>query len=854
MKVVDSLLAMIGATPGRKAAPPTYRAIADGLIITATKAEAWFELPTANTDTMPEQLLEDEVLSVVKVAGRALKDSDCHIKIVWASLEGDEYVRRVEGQYSAGDWRRWVEMRAESIDSMQLPDRHVLLGVVIAEGAKHDTTAVQQLAAPAFGIEQHRVKDSDLAKYAGIAFKLGRQLRSSRLNARLASAELLSWVVAREQLRSLGAVPRHGAITGASLASLTSGHVEPFADHVRIRDARGAAAGYVSVLPITDFPEEMAIPGEGEWLRTISDITRISELDDETAGDEVPVIVDASVRFRVMSRSQSLKLVNDAKDLATEQRRSAGKSAAAEPGEDVLDAGDIATGLRSEIQRDGMILIRSHPRLVVSAETRDELEANVAAVINHYADSGIQVSRGTDEQRELWLETLPGDQLRVDDLGHVQDGIGFFGSLFWGGSALSDTKGPVIGHLTGSTPGLVHQDVTQYSKRDRATTIAMIGLSGQGKTTLLELLLLDAAFKDSWCLLLDWKGDTSGIVTAAKAFGLESRLMQVSSSYSGAMDLFQALPLDEAPEKVSRQLSLIAPRDLAYSAERHSLAAANRVARSADTPTTWATIQDLIAQPEGSEEKRLGIALAELADTNLGRVMMGKPSGKSVLTTEPGLWVLQMPGLALPGADAAPETWDSTQRLSIAAMRAVTTHALYMSSSHLLRSRSKVIAIPEAHRMLMTSEGRDFMGQIARMGRAFGTALLLDSQDATGISQHEGLVEQLAAVFGFRLRSVGQQDALAALLGLEPDDETRNWIRTLNVSESRAQIAGDEVESDDKGNCLVRIDTELAQMRVDLPSAEIQRLLDTNPTRAAAAAAEDPDVDRAAADMEVKTA
>lgn len=833
MKVIDSLLAMIGATPGRKAAPPTYRAIADGLIITATKAEAWFELPTANTDTMPEQMLEDEVLSVVKVAGRALKDSDCHLKIVWASLEGDEYVRRVEGEYSTGDWRNWVEMRAASIDAMQLPDRHVLLGVVIAEGTKHDTTAVQQLAAPAFGIEQHRVKASDLAKYAGVAFKLGRQLRASRLNAHLASAELLSWVIAREQLRSLGAVPRHGAITGAALATLTNGHVEPYPDHVRIRDDRGAAAGYVSVLPITDFPEEMAVPGEGEWLRTISDVTRISDVDDETAGDELPVIVDASVRFRVMSRSQSLKLVNDAKDLATEQRRSAGKTSAGDPGEDVLEAGDVAAGLRSEITRDGMILIRSHPRLVVSAETRDELEANVAAVINHYADSGIQVSRGTDEQRELWLETLPGDQLRVDDLGHVQDGVGFFGSLFWGGSSLSDKKGSVIGHLTGSTPGLVHLDVTQFSKRDQPTTVGVIGLSGQGKTTLLQLLLLDAALKDSWCLMLDWKGDTSGIVTAAQHFGIPSRLMQVSGAYSGAMDLFQALPLDEAPEKVSRQLSLIAPRDLAYSAERLSLAAANRVARSTSTPTTWATIQDLMRQDEDDEARRLGVALAELAQTNLGRVMMAEPAGKPVLTTEPGLWALQMPGLALPSADAAPETWDSSQRLSIAAMRAVTTHALYMSSSHLLRRRSKVIAIPEAHRMLMTAEGRDFMGQIARMGRAFGTALLADSQDAYGISQHEGLVEQLAAVFGFRLQSVGQQDALAALLGLEPDDETRYWIRHLNVSESRAQLDGDNAESDDKGNCLVRIDTELAQMRVDLPSAAIQKLLDTNPDRAA---------------------
>ncbi|GAB3615427.1 ATP-binding protein [Humibacter ginsengisoli] len=832
MKVIDNLLAMVGATPGRKAKPPTYRAIADGLIITATKAEAWFEIPTANTDTMPELLLDDEVQSVIRVAGRALKDTDCHLKVIWSSLEGTEYVQGIEGEYTAGDWKRWVDMRAEQIDAMQLPQRHVLLGVTIAEGTKHDTSGVQQLAAPAFGIEQHRVRESDMSRYANVAFKLGRQLRGSRLNARLASAELLSWTIAREQLRSLGAVPRHGTIVGASLATLTNGHADPYTDHLRLRDEKGNVAGYVAVLPITDFPEEMSTPGEGEWLRTIADVSRASEANDGTAGDDIPVIVDASVRFRVLSRSQSLKLVTDARDLATEQRRSAGRTSAGDPGEETLDAGDVAQGLRAEIQRDGLILVRSHPRLVVMGDTYEELEANVAAVISHYADNGIQVSRGSDEQRELWLETLPGDQLRVDDLYHVQEGVGFFGSLFWGGSALSDASGGVIGHLTGSTPGLAHLDVTRFSKRDQPTTVGLIGLSGQGKTTLMQLLLLDAAFKESWCLLLDFKGDTGGLVDAAQRMGLPSQLMQVSAANAGAMDLFQALPIAEAPEKVSRQLALLAPRDLAGSAERLSLRAANRIAQ-APRPTTWATIQ-LLAHSNEPDERELGEALVELAQTTLGRVMMGEPVGQPVLRTDPGLWVLQMPGLSLPENSDPPETWDSSQRLTIAAMRAVTTHALYMSSSHLLRRRSKVIGVPEAHRMLKTSEGRDFMGQTARMGRAFGTALLVDSQDADGISEHEGLVEQLAAVFGFRLRSVGQQDALARLLDLEPDDETRAWIRRLNVSEARSQVARDDetAESDQKGNCLVRVGTELAQIHVDLPSREIEELLDTNPDRA----------------------
>lgn len=828
MKLIDNLLALIGATPGRKAKPPTYRAITDGLIITATKAEAWFEIPASNTDTMTEYELDAEIAAVIKVAGQALSDVDAHLRVIWSGIDSNDYRRRVEGVYKVGDWQRWVDMRAARIDAMELPKRHVLLGVVLAENTRHDTTAVQQAAAPAFGIDQHRVKASDLAKYAGMAMKLGRQLRASRLKARLATAELLSWSLAREQYRSLGAVPRHGAITGANLATLTRGRVEPHADHLRIYDDHGRIVSYTAVLPIVDFPEEMDVPGEGEWLRTLADITRINDSDSLEAGTEEPVIVDASVRFRVLSRSASLKLVNDTNSLAIEQRKSASKTSAGIVPEEVEDSEEQSSLLASQIKRDGLVLVRSHPRVIVVGSTIDELEANVTAVTTHYAERGIIVARGTDEQRELWLEALPGDQLRVDDLEHVQDGTAFFGSLFWGGSSLSEENGPVKGHLTGSTPGLVHFNALEFSRRDQPTTVGIFGLSGQGKTTLMQLELLDAALQNAWCLLLDWKGDTSGVITAAQELGVPCGLMRVTEAHSGAMDLFRALPPEDAPVQVARQLSLLAPRDLQLFAERVTLAAANAVAQEPE-PSTWKVITRM-RDSQDDNTRTLGDSLYEVSRTQLGRVILGEPTGQSVLVSQPGLWSLQLPGLSLPPINTDPSAWDVSQRLAIAAMRSVIAHGLHMSSSHALRSLPKVIGIPEVHRMLGSDDGRDFLNQIARMGRAFGTALLLDSQDAEGVASHEGLAEQLAAVFGFRLQTARQQDALAALLGMPEDEDTRAMIGGLSITDSGTS---------EKGHALLRVGDELARIHVDLPDDYIAQLLDTNPDRSAAVATEE---------------
>ena len=67
---------------------------------------------------------------------------------------------------------------------------------------------------------------------------------------------------------------------------------------------------------------------------------------------------------------------------------------------------------------------RAHPRIMISEAAAADCNAAVQAVMTHFASTGIPAYRAEEEQCELWLEQLPGDQLRVSGLGHVMDAEG----------------------------------------------------------------------------------------------------------------------------------------------------------------------------------------------------------------------------------------------------------------------------------------------------------------------------------------------------------------------------------------------------------------------------------------------
>ncbi|MEU4932031.1 ATP-binding protein [Streptomyces yokosukanensis] len=836
MKVLQRIGTFLGVGGDRSAAAPQYTALADGLVITDTHAEAWYVLDSSNTDLMSEQARDAELDQANSALARTLAGHDCHLRVLWSPLHAADYAAEAAEMFTAGEWPEWAELRVRRLEQIGLPSRHLLLGVRLTERTGQATKLGRKGVQEGLGLNSSTVGSRELARLDAQMRRLGRRLESSPWRAQPAAVEMLAWMISREQHRTAPLPAANaGVIAGAKLAALTRGRILPFPDHLRVVDAHGKVAAWVAMLTMSGFPEEMESPGNGEWLRCLSEINYVPDVDEDSLDPDLdpaalilPVSPEASVRFKVMPKREALKKVDEARRLAKEQRRSAARASAEDPGRDIEETEDVMAELVRDMRREDVTLVEDHPRLIVTSETSlDDLRARVDSVTTHYGGLGIEVTVGEEEQRELFLESQPGDQLRVPDLGHTRDVTALSGSWWWGGAKVGDDRGPIVGYLTGSTPGVFRNDVTAGSDRGDATTTAFVGRSGRGKTTAMMLSMLDAGFRGAYCLALDFKGDLGGVVVAAQRYGLNAHLIETGPRFAGVCDLFTLLAsegVDIARGEVPAQLSIAIPEWLREKGAETPITRAVNEVIAAGEPATWKVVEYLRNMDD--ELGRLtGEALYELSQNALGAPFMGRPTGEAPpLVPAAGIWVVQMPGLSLPGVDAGRRDWTPMQRLSVALMHSMLAFGITTAGRRDLRGLRKAVCVPEVHVLTATREGANFLQYIARVGRALATSLLLDTQDPESLVKLVGVLEQLTTVAGFQLTTREQQDALAELLGLPRDAHTRALIQSVGL------LPDGEIRH---GHCVIRDRRfSCATVQWDVPSLELLELLDTSPKAA----------------------
>jgi hypothetical protein len=138
------------------------------------------------------------------------------------------------------------------------------------------------------------------------------------------------------------------------------------------------------------------------------------------------------------------------------------------------------------------------------------------------------------------------------------------------------------------------------------------------------------------------------------------------------------------------------------------------------------------------------------------------------------------------------------------------------------RGRSKVVIVPEVHLLTKTPDGASFLDYIARVGRALGASLVLDTQDPASILKLPGLVEQITTLFAFSLRSREQVDSLLELLGRPQTPPYQALVRGINTAANGKSIR--------HGHCIMRDRwDEVATVQIDLPSQQVAALLRTTP-------------------------
>jgi hypothetical protein len=189
-----------------------------------------------------------------------------------------------------------------------------------------------------------------------------------------------------------------------------------------------------------------------------------------------------------------------------------------------------------------------------------------------------------------------------------------------------------------------------------------------------------------------------------------------------------------------------------------------------------------------------------------------------------------MPGLTLPSPESAPESWSPIERVGMACLRGCLAWMVRTTGRREFRGRSKVVIVPEVHLLTKTPDGASFLDYIARVGRALGASLVLDTQDPASILKLPGLVEQITTLFAFSLRSREQVDSLLELLGRPQTAPYQTLVRGINTAANGKSIR--------HGHCIMRDRwDEVATVQIDIPSQQVAALLRTTPESEHATAA-----------------
>jgi hypothetical protein len=493
---------------------------------------------------------------------------------------------------------------------------------------------------------------------------------------------------------------------------------------------------------------------------------------------------------------------------------------------------EAARMLEHGITKERLPFVYGWHRLGVAAPTRELCQRRVEALVEHYRDIGIDVVNSTGDQFSLLRESLPGERVHLSSYvqrqplytiaGGVPSATVALGDMPAGGTTghagvtESGEKdlgwvGPYIGETMGRARSIVHFDPLLAAVRNRPTAVAITGEPGGGKTTLALLLILQLALRGVTVAVIDPKGDAEPMVDVLQARGRKARVLPLGSAAPGLLDPFSfGDDLAARRTMATETLRLLLPR---MSEERESaMIQAVAAVAAREKPSLGGVVRHLEASSD-PPSKNLGAVLHSMSEMRLARLCFSPTAGQRI-DAEGWTTVFTLAGLTLPDASVNREDFSYEQRLSVALLYLVSQFARRLLNG-MERRMPKAIFLDEAWAITSTPEGAKLVPEVSRMGRSRNTALILVSQNA-GDLLAEQVTNCISSVFAFRSSERVEVANIMALLGVEPSPEHQAVLRGLG-----------------NGECIFRdMEGRAGRIAIDLISEEMQRWLDTNPTRA----------------------
>ncbi|MCD0447915.1 ATP-binding protein [Actinocorallia sp. API 0066] len=784
----------------------------DRILLAEQAAWAYFRLPTFSYEFTTNEERESLATNItIALAAIRMQDAEVHLRIAHRTYPAAEWALKLDKTSDGGaGWRGYLEEMYGHVWAKDFWSKEVYLGVRLGkrgaqlQGSLGTLFGFYRKSERALGLTDDAIDEREVKRWTEQAERLGRALGGGALRARHATSREVAWLFQHAVTGSLADPPpsavakrRWGA---GEIEALIEGAIHNGRSNLRMEQPGGES--FTAYLSFARFPDLMPFPDGEPWLHY---------------SDSLSFPVEISSRMRLIppamaSKDVSRKLAH-ARDMDAHIREAGAEAPIA-----LAEQIDAARMLEHGITKERLPFVYGWHRLIVTAPTEELLVQRVDAVVEHYRDIGIDVVNSTGDQFSLFNESLPGDRLRLNAYAQRQPLRTIAGGMPVATVDLGDRTdengggwtGPYVGETLGRARSIVHFDPLVAAARNRPTAVAITGEPGGGKTTLALLLLYQMALRGVTIAAIDPKGDAEALVQLLQARGRRARVLPLGTAAPGLLDPF-SFGDDLAAKRTmaTETLRLLLPR---MSEERESamIQAVGAVA-SGERPSLGRVV-DYLEAAEDPASKNLGAVLRSMSEMRLASLCFD-PSGGERIDTAGWTTVFTLGGLTLPDVTISREDYSYEQRLSVALMYLVSQFARRLMHG-LDRRLPKAIFLDEAWAITSTPEGAKLVPEVSRMGRSRNTALILVSQNA-GDLLNEQVTNCLSSVFSFRSSERVEVGHVMSLLGVEASEEHMAVLRNLG-----------------NGECVFRdLDGRAGRIGVDLISEELQRWLDTNPTR-----------------------
>jgi hypothetical protein len=442
--------------------------------------------------------------------------------------------------------------------------------------------------------------------------------------------------------------------------------------------------------------------------------------------------------------------------------------------------------------------------LAVAAHGRDELERRVAALRDRFGDVELHRPRGL--QHQLYYDHLPRcDAGATRDYTEQVTVEQFGASVPIATEAVGADRGPYIGWAPASGGRAVLIDVTAPSRLSRSPAVILAGAQGSGKTVAAQALAFSGERRGSQLIDLDPRPDhgweqvpeLEGRVAVIELSGDEEQRGRLDPLAIGLADMREELAasyfleLLRDPPPVWENAIQRAVRDTVREGGRSSLLVIEKLRRA-----------------RSPEAREAGDALEVAGDFGVARLAFGTGAEAAETVAAP-VMTIRTPGLTLPEAEAAPDSYTRAERVSVATLSLVAALAMRLVAAD--RSRHKVVLLDEAWFLLASRPGRALINRLVRLARAYNATVLIATQRLGDLGELADLIGQW---FVFELKTEDEAKRALGYLALDTDDPARiQQLRELPA-----------------GRCLMRdLDGRVGELKFDLAPAHLLEAFATDP-------------------------